>query len=116
MSMERIIRPFLGASFSPPFLIPQPDLEEKESEVKSFGSEGGTTFSYSYSFSGTAKSSGLDDWKETSRKSEPLRITNPDDSEQYIETERAKSIQFNDTKTGKKKRSYNFNYPDGNVG
>lgn len=115
MSLEPVVRPFQDRPIAPAVLILD-DMKQDEPIVQSIGSEGGTTFDFSYSFSGNAKSSGGDDWKETSRKSETVRIENPDDSDQFVQTKRAKSINFNDTKTGKSKRSYNFNYPDNTAG
>jgi hypothetical protein len=111
---EPIVRPFQDRPVSPASVILD-QVTIIAPEGQSFGSEGGATFSFSYNFSGTATAA-ADEWKETKRKSETVRITNPDDSSQFVETKRAKQIQFNDTQTGKNKRVYNFNYPDNSAG
>lgn len=111
MSFEPVVRPFQDRPVAPPFLILD-EAKPEEAEEISYGKNGGTTFSFSYSFSGEAKSKNGDSWKETSRKSQTIRITNPDDEEQFVDSKRATEINYNDTKTGKQKRSYKFNYPD----
>lgn len=114
MSLEPVVRPFQDRLVAPAVLI-LPDVDKDEPKAMSIGSEGGTTFSFSYSFSGSAKSSGGDDWKETKRKTQTVRVTNPDDPDNFVDTQRATRVQFNDTRTGKAKRAYNFQYPDSNA-
>lgn len=109
--LESVIRPFQDRSVAPAVLILDDKIVEAP-KLMSFGSEGGATFSFSYSFSGQAKSAGPEDWKETKRKSETVRITNPDDESQFVDTKRAKEVEFNDTQTGLSKFKFRFNYPD----
>jgi hypothetical protein len=54
--------------------------------------------------------------RKPSASRKTVRVTNPNDSEQFVDTKRAKQVQFNDVATGKNKRVYNFNYPDNSVG
>lgn len=115
MSLEQTVRPFQDRNIAPGVLILD-DTKVDDPVVQSIGSEGGTTFDYSYSFNGSNKSTSKDDWKETKRKSTEVKITNPDDSDQSVTTKRADRVEFNDTATGKQKRSYNFKYPDLAVG
>lgn len=109
--LETIVRPFQDRQIAPAVLILD-DTKIDDPIVQSIGDFGGTTFDYSYNFSGVSKNKPGDAWKETSRKSETVRITNPDDSEQFVDSKRATEINFNDTATGKNKRSYKYSYPD----
>lgn len=115
MSLELTVRPFQDRQIAPAVLILD-DTKQDDPIEQSIGGFGGKTFDFSYSFNGSSKSALGDNWKETKRKSETVRVANPDDSSQFVDTKRAKQIQFNDTATGKQKRTYNFNYPDQTVG
>lgn len=40
------------------------------------------------------------EWKEHSRKSQPVRVENPNDPSQYVMEDRPKQVKFNATETG----------------
>ena len=67
MSLERTVRPFQLPAVTPPALVLD-ETKQSDPVAVSLGQEGGKTFDYSYSFSGSARSA-TDNYKEVSRKS-----------------------------------------------
>ncbi len=110
MTLELTIRPFQSPDVTPPQVVPEGTKRDDPVNV-SAGKEGGKTFDYSYSFSGTSRSSS-DNYKEISRKTEKKRIENPDDPDQFVEIKRATEIKLVNENDPKLKRRYRFHYPD----
>lgn len=112
MSLERTIRPFQLPAVTPPALVLD-DTKQSDPVAVSLGREGGKTFDFSYSFSGSVHSA-TDSYKEVSRRSETRRVENPNDPDQFVEIRRATEIRLVNENNPSLKRRYRFNYPDGN--
>jgi hypothetical protein len=91
-SFERIVRPFQSKDVTPPQRIVVPEQEPVENIVIACG-EVGQTRTFHGSFNSRHSLYVEQSYRELSRDTTTKRITNPDDSSQYVDVEIINSIE-----------------------
>lgn len=86
MRLEYIVRPFQTADVTPPSIAVDPNAEPQPNLVLKFGEQGAIK-QLSGSFNSTISSYTDDNHQEVSRETSVKRITNPDDSSQFVDVE-----------------------------
>ena len=105
-TFESTVRPFQVLGFTPATIVPE-GTEAAEPVVCAFVSKGGAkTFNWSFSTSSTSPTN--DTYRELSRVNERVKVTNPNDPDQFVEVDRVKQVTlFNETDPSLK-RVYKF--------
>ena len=109
--MELIVRPFQTRNVTPPTIVPGTASAPEPVSV-TLGGSGSKTFRFSYSESAELGQAAQDSYKEIRRTSKTIKITNPDDEDQFVEFKRAEKVTLANTTDPSRKRSYKFTYPD----
>jgi hypothetical protein len=109
MALELLVRPFQLQEITPPTVVIGGTVLADPVTIM-LEAEGGKTFDFSYSFSGETGSSKNE--KEVKRKSEKVRIKNPEDEDQYVDVKRAKEITTVNEGDPSIRRKIKFRYPD----
>lgn len=107
-ALEQVVRPFQRAGVSYPVRIFDPTQKVVDDVVLSLGKEGATkTFTESLSQRVTTYQD--QEIKEQSRETEVKRVTNPDDSAQYVDVENIKKLVTEQGEGAKyQKSTYSF--------
>lgn len=104
MSIERLVRPFETPVFNPRSLEPQPAIPASTDECK-MSIEGGTDGKYNmgqqWYFNGFKNDDKFEEHKDK-RVQEEVKVTNPDDEDQYVMVKRMKTGVFENNRTGEK--------------
>ena len=108
-TMEDTVRPFERVGFMPASIkLPFPSTPKNVVECK-LGGSGGTSTSFQLGSYGSVSKKDKDEWKESHRESEPKKVENEEDPEQYVEFCQAKEIEFTrKDKSGETKRSSSY--------
>ena len=108
MSMERIVRPFVvGEVFTARFLTPseQPAVTVPEDVVTEWGKGNDTNYDR-FSLSGIV--GGKVNYTEKDRVTQTVRITNPQDDQQFVDVERIQKLRM----ASEQGQEINFNFDD----
>lgn len=109
MTMERIVRPFqLGEVFTARVLPPveQPAVTIPEDIVQVWGKGNDTNYDRFF-LSGIV--GGVVHYTEKERTTQVVRITNPDDAEQFVDVERIRKLRMVSDRDGS---DINFDFSD----
>lgn len=107
-TLEQIVRPFQRSGVSYPVRIFDPTQKAADDVVLTLGKEG-TTKTFTESLSQRITTYQDQQIKEQSRETEVKRITNPDDSAQYVDVENVKKLVTEQGEGAKyQKSTYSF--------
>jgi hypothetical protein len=109
-AIELIVRPFQTKSVTPPTVVTGAAGAESPVTV-TIGGTGVKTFSWSFTESVQGSEAKSGKFKEIKRTEEKIKITNPDDEDQFVEMQRIKDLMLANEKTPDDKRKYTFKYP-----
>jgi len=111
MTLERIVRPFQTNDVFNARRLPisQAVSGETPPEIQMTW-QGAADGTYTEEAPPGALSIEVTEWRETDRKTEKVRVENPDDKEQFVQVERIKRMTFQNDTTGEQMRMQ-FNWP-----
>lgn len=107
MTVERIVRPFQDSPVTPPLIVRGGTEFAPPIAVVFAAKDGAKTFPWSLSVS-TESTVTTEKYRETSRKSDRVKIRNPDDPNQFVEVDRVRQMKLASESDPKLTRQYSF--------
>lgn len=106
MGLELVVRPFVGRSIAPE-RVPTPQQKPQENVQVRVACSGSKPMLYSWWT--VAEFKVVDgSHSEIARKTEVVRVRNPEDPEQYVDIERVRELTMRDDNDYRSKTRYNY--------